>query len=76
MTRWAVGDRVIAQIAADYKGAGIRIEFLKEALGGSIDGTLTEYQVFPDYVCCIYLINYCVTDLCVCCRVLSGSRTI
>ncbi|KAF7791557.1 hypothetical protein EIP86_002573 [Pleurotus ostreatoroseus] len=49
VTKWAVGDRVIAQIAADYKGAGIRIEFLKKALGGSIDGTLTEYQVFPDY---------------------------
>ena len=50
MTKWAVGDRVSPHSALDYVGAGPRPETLAKILGASVDGTLTEYQIFPDYV--------------------------
>ncbi len=53
--KWAVGDRVAAHAHLDYVGAGPRPEFLERGLGGTADGTLTEYQIFPDNVRCLCL---------------------
>lgn len=51
MKRWAVGDRVAANFSLDYVGVGVRAEYLGSTLGGPIDGVLSEYKTFPDYVC-------------------------
>ncbi len=50
VTRWAVGDRVVANFCQDYVGAGPRVELLESALGGAIHGVLTEYRTFPEHV--------------------------
>ncbi|KAF7795447.1 hypothetical protein EIP86_006608 [Pleurotus ostreatoroseus] len=57
VNKWAIGDRVAAHLALDYVGVGVRAEFLGKALGGPIDGVLTEYQVFPDY-CLVKIPDY------------------
>ena len=55
--KWKVGDRVCANFALDFV-AGVPTPDLQAcSLGGPLDGTLTEYQVFPDYVSrasCLY----------------------
>ncbi|KAF7791559.1 hypothetical protein EIP86_002575 [Pleurotus ostreatoroseus] len=47
--KWKAGDRVCANFAIDHISGETNPEIQQTALGGSIDGTLTEYQVFPDY---------------------------
>ena len=47
---WQVGDRVCSNFATDHVAGDTNPQISQTALGGSIDGTLTEYQVFPAYV--------------------------
>ena len=50
VTKWKVGDRVASNFATDHIAGETSPQIQQTALGGSIDGTLTEYQVFPAYV--------------------------
>ena len=64
-----VGDRVCANFAIDYISGETTPEIQQTALGGAIDGTLTEYQVFPDYVrviscCCMSFVYADASLLC------------
>ncbi|KAJ3526050.1 hypothetical protein NM688_g8310 [Phlebia brevispora] len=47
--KWRVGDRVSANFAVDHIAGETNPQIQQTALGGTIDGTLTEYQLFPDY---------------------------
>ena len=48
--KWKVGDRVSANFALDHVSGETNRDIQQTALGGLVDGVLTEYQVFPDYV--------------------------
>ncbi|GJE89034.1 NAD(P)-dependent alcohol dehydrogenase [Phanerochaete sordida] len=47
VTEWAVGDRVAANFTQAHLHGDITRPMLDTALGGSIDGVLTEYRAFP-----------------------------
>ncbi|KZT21276.1 NAD-P-binding protein [Neolentinus lepideus HHB14362 ss-1] len=46
---WQVGERVCASFFLDHLFGDGTIEAFNTALGGSVDGVLTEYRVFPAY---------------------------
>ncbi|KAF7791558.1 hypothetical protein EIP86_002574 [Pleurotus ostreatoroseus] len=48
--KWKVGDRVAANFALDHISGDTSVEIQHTMLGGGVDGVLTEYQVFPEYV--------------------------
>lgn len=48
--KWKVGDRVSANFALDHISGETNREIQQTALGALIDGVLTEYRTFPDYV--------------------------
>lgn len=47
---WKVGDRVSANFTQDHIDGDLTPEIQLTALGGQIDGCLTEYRTFPAYV--------------------------
>lgn len=48
--KWKAGDRVSANFTLDFISGETTPEIQKTAMGGLVDGVLTEYRVFPDYV--------------------------
>lgn len=48
--QWKIGDRVCANFTQDHVNGDLTPAVQKTALGGSLDGVLTEYQTFPAYV--------------------------
>ena len=48
--KWKVGDRVLANVALDLIAGDLTPAILSTSLGGAIDGVLTEYRLFPEYV--------------------------
>ena len=48
--QWKVGDRVSANFTQDHIDGDLTPEVQLTALGGQIDGCLTEYKSFPAYV--------------------------
>lgn len=55
--KWKIGDRVSANFAIDHISGDTNPEIQGTALGGSIDGVLAEYQVFPDYVSDVLVVS-------------------
>lgn len=58
VTRWKIGDRVLSTFFQQWRSGEVTPEAAKSALGGEIDGVLSEYVVFseeglvpiPDYL--------------------------
>jgi len=48
VSRWKVGDRVLGTFFAKWTGGAIPAEVAKSALGGGIDGVLSEYVLFEE----------------------------
>jgi NADPH:quinone reductase-like Zn-dependent oxidoreductase len=48
VTRWQVGDRVIASFFPDWTDGGPKPALVERALGGSLDGVLAEERVLPE----------------------------
>ena len=48
--KWKVGDRVLANFTTDLIAGDPTPTTQGTSLGGAVDGVLSEYQVFPDYV--------------------------
>lgn len=44
---WAVGDRVCANFSQEHLHGDITLASANSALGGSLEGVLTEYRAFP-----------------------------
>lgn len=55
--KWKVGERVCANFVIDHISGQTNPEIQTTALGGLIDGVLTEYQIFPDYVRCLFAVR-------------------
>ena len=49
MTRWAVGDRVAGIFHQGWIAGDITDEMAGTALGGDLDGVLTEYRAFDQH---------------------------
>ncbi|RYX85751.1 NAD(P)-dependent alcohol dehydrogenase [bacterium] len=49
VTGWNVGDRVCVNFFRDWQGGRFRNSYHDAALGGSVDGMLSEVVVFPAY---------------------------
>ena len=49
--KWSIGDRVCANFTQDHVFGDLNPKIQNTALGGSLDGVLTEYEVFPSEVC-------------------------
>ena len=47
---WKVGERVSANFFMDYVDGDLTPEISATALGGAIDGVLTEYKILPAHV--------------------------
>ena len=47
---WKVGERVSANFFVDYIDGDLTPEISATALGGAIDGVLTQYKIFPAHV--------------------------
>lgn len=47
VTAWAAGDRVCANFTLAHLHGDLTPAIQNTALGGSVDGVLSEYQVFP-----------------------------
>ena len=47
---WSVGDRVSSSVMTDYVFGNISDAIAATALGGPIDGVLTEFKIIPAHV--------------------------
>ncbi|KZS99977.1 NAD-P-binding protein [Laetiporus sulphureus 93-53] len=52
---WNVGDSVCANFRVDHIFGDVTDDIKGSALGGSIDGVLTEYKTFPAHACFAFL---------------------
>ena len=59
MKKWLLGDRVAANYALAHIAGDSTPEIQQTALGGALDGVLTEYQVFPEYVRLLMNLSSC-----------------
>ncbi len=48
--KWQVGDRVTSNFTLDHIAGDITPAVQKTALGGLLDGVLSEYKLFPEHV--------------------------
>jgi NADPH:quinone reductase-like Zn-dependent oxidoreductase len=49
VTKWAVGDRVIATFAPDYLAGEFDATYFSSLLGGQAHGMLSQYRILEDY---------------------------
>jgi len=49
VSRWKVGERVVASLFPDWISGSISEGKIKRQLGGTIDGCACEYRVFPEH---------------------------
>lgn len=52
VTRFAVGDRVVANLFQDWIAGGPTAEILRSDLGGSLSGVACERRAFPEHALC------------------------
>lgn len=50
VTRWKIGDRVTSSFFLDHIYGELNANSFETALGGPIDGVLTQYRAFPEHV--------------------------
>jgi NADPH:quinone reductase-like Zn-dependent oxidoreductase len=49
VTQWQIGDRVASTFFRDWQAGRFSMRYHDAALGGSVDGVLREYAVFPQH---------------------------